>query len=97
MHSLKSAALILLLSFLASWSAPAASGSQSSQAVDTTSHVRLICTTVNSPNDPPPPHATCDDLCAAQNAVCVWNSDNVNPHSCETPTYGVCRCCHLSE
>jgi hypothetical protein len=95
MRSLKSVVLILLLIAFVPCAQPRAADVQSSQ-VNAAAHVRLICESIKAP-DETPPRKSCDDLCTAQNAVCVWNSDNVNPNSCETPTNGVCRCCHLGE
>jgi len=96
MRSLKSVVLILLLAVLVPCAQPRASDVQPSPPVNAAAQVRLICESVKAP-DETPPRKSCDDLCTARNAVCVWNSDNVNPHSCETPTFGVCRCCHLGE
>ncbi len=68
-------------------------------APETHSHPQLQCVTLEAP-EPPPGKATmksCDDICAAHDAACVWNADNVNPHSCETPTTASCRCCSINE
>ena len=61
---------------------------------------RLMCKTIEVPDVSPNelPTKSCDDLCGELDAACVWNADNVNPHSCETPTaYYTCRCCHVGE
>lgn len=97
MRSFKHAVLILLFPIFAACVAPAPAAIQASPPVAASPQIKLICETVTPP-DEPGPNKSCDELCAAKEATCVWNSALINPTSCEGPTYGhACRCCHLGE
>ena len=86
-------AAISLIGFLTPSAAAApASGNRQS--------VRLDCRTITAPKIAAGklPTRSCDDLCKEHDAVCVWNADNLIPHTCETPVdQSSCRCCSIVE
>jgi len=56
---------------------------------------QLICMSVDGTNAND--HQSCDDLCAAKEAVCTGYESVVHPFGCATPVYDttICRCCRV--